>query len=1362
MSKNFYAIWILLFLTRFPIVFAQTLEKESALDFISITTEDGLSQNTIYSILKDRTGYLWFGTDDGLSRYNSYHVDIFKKSTSPLKGRKVYDMLEDTEGNIWLATDNGLKRYDPYSETIIEHELTGISDSRPHVNVLAFENDSLMWLGTTEGLLLYHLKKGILKTYEHDSNNKTSLSNSDVSSLAKDNDNLWVGTENGLNFLDVKTEKFTKYFGGSKKPDSLSGSHIKSLSLDYQGGLWIGTERQGISYFNKQKVRFENFNTKNSLLPHNEVRDIFYAPDGHLWIATNGGGLSKMDTENRSFTNYQHLPDHTSGLVTNSIYSVYEDREGVLWVGTYAGGVCFNSAKNDKFELIKHLTYNSNSISDSRIRSVYLDRKNKLWLGTWGGLNVYDPEKDKYTSYLYDRKNPSSLSFNTVTSIYEDYLGNIWVGTYSGGLNRLKPEKNGFIRYNNDALNPGGLSSDMVYCIIEDPENNLWIGTQEGLNLFDRSKQKFKSYSRKDIRDIRIGNDNTLVLATFGGICIFDTKTKSFKNYRSPQLSSFPISQVLLDKKSGHIWFSSLGGGMGYLDPRNSEFTIFTEKEGLPTNFVSSLIDTDDGSIWVSTFKGISKFNKATSTFENIGRPHKFPLYQFYPRASTFLPDNRLAFGGSKGLVIFNPESLLRKRTEPEIILTSLKIDNKEVTAGEASSLLKKSISKTDKLFLKPDQKDFSIDFVALDFKNPGGNQYAYILENYMDEWVPIGNNRTIGFTNLNHGNYVLKLKTLEASANVKALAIEIAPPFHATWWFRSLMVLLVLFLLYLYNKYTFISVQQKNALIVQRLKMKNKQDFNQMRLRFFTYISHELRTPLTLISDPLQQLVRYKKDPKQDHLFQLIDTSVARLLRLVDQILDISKLEGDTLSLQVSKQDIAAILEEATNAFREFAIQKGVRLEFIKEMETIEGWVDEDKIEKIVYNLLSNAFKFTPKNGLVSVGLGYYKKSKGHIVIEIKDTGIGIAKEKQHKIFEGFYQVQEAKSLNPNGAGIGLDYVKRLITLHHGSIALESEPEVGSLFSIQLPIERKYYQPKEIKQEEIVKTTLPLRPITVRNAKKTPSPLPVKVHSKSTPKILIVEDDVDIRSYIVSSLSDTFKVIEAPNGEEGLKLALEHAPELIMSDTLMPIMDGLQFCEAIKKNEKTRHIPFLFLSAWTSDEFKLRGLEIGANDYIAKPFDIQIVKARIENIIKNVKRVSEISKVKVNLVPDDTSVDSIDSLFIKKAHSILDENFDNPDFTTEMFKKKMGMSHSALYRKLKQLTGQSSNEFIRSYRLKRAAQIIRQDSGLLIAEICIKSGFNDPKYFSKCFKQEHMLTPSEYAKRYVSESKSNPSSGLP
>ncbi|MDO7172512.1 two-component regulator propeller domain-containing protein [Mariniflexile sp. AS56] len=1352
MSNNSLRLFILA-LFYISISNAQFIEDQSEFNFNTITTAEGLSQNTVNTILKDKSGFLWFGTDDGLNRYDSYDIKIINIRDSNSKvstGNKVFDLYEDNENILWIGTDDGLKSYNPVTEKVTKHNLFQNFSLPVKVNCIEKENKTQIWLGTSEGLVLYHKIKGVIEHYRYNSSMGNSLSNSEVLSLANYKNELWVGTNHGLNHFNKQNKQFVNYFHKTDNHNTLPGNTIRTLSVNKSGDLWIGTILGGVSYLPYSSEKFTNYNTKNSLLQHNEIYDIFQTNDNYIWVATNGGGLTKINQLNNTFTNYLYNSNHLKSIATNAIYSVYEDQDGILWAGTYGEGVSFNTSKKSAFKLITHQTHNPNSIIESRVRSIYLDSEEHLWFGTLGGISVYNPKNKTYNSYSHKYQDDNSLSFNTVTTILEDHEKRMWFGTYSGGLNLLERKNSFFTQYKHIYGSSSSISDDKIYALMEDNKKNLWVGTQKGLNLYDSKNNSFTTFGNLEVRDIKLAKNGNFIIATMGGISIFNPKTQMFSNFYSNTLISTPVSEVYINDKENKIWFCSQGKGIGYLVPSTKDFKFFTEKDGLSSNFVSSLIP--QGNIfWVSTFKGLVKFNKNTEKFENFTTIHKLPSNQFQPKASVILPDNTFGFGGSKGLVVFNPDSI-NKITKPiNIVFSSLKIDNKIIDINKTGSPITESLNSTAQLNLKANQNDFTIEFAALDFNNQGNNKYAYILEGYMNTWANLGASRSVGFTNLNHGNYIFKVKLINSNNEniVKSLKINIAPPFYATWWFKVLMAILLITALYYYKKYTIISTKQKNENELQRQKLKNEEDFNQMRFRFFTYVSHELRTPLTLISDPVSQLINNKvdKDDHDYHLLKLINKNVFRLLRLVDQILDISKIEGNTLNLQVSKQNIVKCIEDTTTVFHEFAIQNNISFKFNKEQEVMMGWVDEDKIEKIIYNLLSNAFKFTLKKGNITISVNYYDDAKEKVVISVKDSGIGIPEDKLSKIFEGFYQVKSAKSLNPNGAGIGLDYVNRLTKLHKGTINVESQIDKGSIFSLTIPIKKGAYKSKNIRKYTSKRE--PLDPITIDKAEQSEIKNQIKSHNKSIPKLLIVEDDFDIRSYLVQSLSQKFRVIDAPNGKEGLVKAKKHIPDLILSDTMMPVMDGIEFCKEIKKDETTSHIPFLFLSAWSSDEFKINGLNIGAIDYIKKPFSYNILESKIKNIIETNKKISEKSKVKLDFNPENTNLDSIDDVFVHKAYEVLDKNFNDPDFTAHTFKKEMNMSHSVLYRKLTQLTGTSANEFIRNYRLKRAVQIIEQNSGLLISEICIMTGFNDPKYFSKCFKQAYNMSPTDFAKKF-------------
>ena len=1324
---------------------AQDLESLVSTDFHNLTVEDGLSQNSVNCIMKDSQGFLWFGTRSGLDRYNSYdiqHISSQAVGGEDFSNAEVTDLLEDRSGAIWIATISGLFCYDPRQESV---EPCRSFPEEMSVHCLEAENDSLIWIGTSEGLFLYKANQGIIEEYTHKPYQTNSLSNSIVYTLENDGDILWIGTHNGLNRFHKESRSFNHFFH-SERPNSLAGNRIRSLLRARDGRLWIGTEYGGISSLEPGGSTFSTLTMDNSVLPHNDIRDIEESRDGKLWLATNGSGLCQLDPQTGSITIMKHDPANPMSLSNNSTYSVLEDREGILWVGTFASGVNYATAEPGVFRHIYHQPGNPNTLCESKIRSIYQDRESRLWIGTWGGMSILDPESLKFSNYYSSKNDNKGLSFNTtVTSFLEDSRGRVWIGTYSGGLNLFHEESGTFTHYLHDENDPNTLSSNQVFCIAEDLQQNIWIATDAGLNRFDEVSGSFEVYNDINTRDINVVPNGNLILAITGGVALFNIETHSIRFFEPGQLSTYQLNFVIRAEDGG-IWFGTQGGGMGKLFFDDRDPLLYTVNDGLPSNHVSAGIPVGDSIIWLSTYKGISRFNSRTGEFRNFGLADGLPGFEFFPRSAVRLPNGDLAFGSSRGLVFFNPDSVSGLEFNPEVILSSLKINNNPAPIMEKGSPLTRSLPFTKSIDLKHSEKDFMLEFVALNFRNPGKNNYAYILENYVDEWRRIGDNRSVGFTNLDPGEYIFRVRSFKEDAvpetlNEASLRINIHPPVWGTWWFRITAFLMLSTLTFILYRISAIARQRKRMLTLQKMEYEKQEKFVNMKLRFFSNISHEFRTPLTLILDPLEQMIREEEDPVKIKRLGMMEGSTRRLAKLIDQILDFRRVEADALKLQVRQIEMISCFRGIFDSFEEMAATNGIEYRMDCDHEKLIGWLDDDKVEKILYNVLANAFKFTPSGGSILLKVYTDPQDASFINFSVHDSGSGISKEKIHLIFERFYTDQRASKVSRAGAGIGLAIVKKMVELHRGSVEVESAKGEGTTFTFTIPYASAYYTEEE-RIDAIARDISEMVPSLAEEEKEPES---VEEANANLPLVLVVEDDKDIREYLEDILGRHFEVRTAANGKEGLNLLEDVTPELILSDTIMPEMDGIEFCKAVKNEDHLMMVPFIFLSVWSSDDFKLKGLHTGADDYITKPFNSEVLLAKIQNIIEARRRLNAAIDSKIDITPNRVHLDSTQTIFVKKVQEVLEENISDPDFNSKSFREKMNMSHSLLYRNLKSLTGLSSNELIRDYRLKRAAQILKMKTGLSISEIGFKVGFVDSKYFSQCFKKKYKLTPSEY-----------------
>lgn len=1315
--------------------------------FQKMTVEDGLSQNTVNCILRDKAGSVWFGTRNGLNRFDGKKNIIIEKDFGQGKNLKDYyisSIYKDSKEIIWIGYEQGIVKYDPTFEKFERYIIPGGGKRGTSVLCIEPENDGRLWLGTNDGLKLFDTKSSaVVDSYSNEPYQPYSIANNNVYSICKVGNNLMLGHENGIDIFNTRTKTFERFKYNIKNLISGGTSRVRKIIMDYRGHILIGSEGGGLTLYDPQNNYCQNFNTNNSKIPHNDIRDIFDLKNGSLWLATNGGGISLFDQNVLTFKNVVYDPTNINGLSNNSIYSVVVDNEGILWVGSYSGGVNYNVSRVNDFKTMRHLPGNENCLIENNARSLMVDSKNRLWVGTLGGLSMYDPSSRKYYSYRHNNQDISSLSFNTITAIYEDAKKDLWVGTYSGGLNLLKPGDKGFKHYSHYSEDSNSISSNNIYCIKEDFDDNLYVATSAGINCYNRKTDKWERYGNLDVRDICISPEGKIYLAVYGGIAEFNSKSKAINFHRSEDISYVPTTTVCYNKE-GEVLFGTQGEGLGIYNSRTSEFKIFTISDGLPSNFISSVIKYDDENFWISSYQGISLFNRKSGKFINFNLSDGIPFLEFHPRSVYQLPDQSIAFGGTNGVLFFDPKKLISSTDKTNLILSSLKIYGKQVSVDSPDSPLKRSINLTHELNLKYRQNDFSVEFVDINFRNKGAGSYVYKLENYFDDWRNVETQNIVGFTNMSPGSYILRIKNAKSSlmTNEARIRINIIPPFWMRWYFFTFLGFLVLGIIYLYNRYSLISINQKNEIKLRNLEYEKHEEFNKMRMRFFTYISHELRTPLSLIIDPIKRISQINKSEVERKYLHLIEKNADRMMRLVDQILDFRKLESDTLKLSVSENNISQLIADITGSFEETAMIKNVDLSFSNNAPSdLYGWIDSDKIEKIMYNLLSNSFKFTETDGEIEIRLNLISNS-GSIEISIKDTGCGMSEEQLTHIFDLFYTDESLLKQYRGGVGVGLNYVKRLIDLHHGTITVKSILNMGSEFLVTLPIRKESYTHTELAYN-----------LNIIKKKETSSSaidagnLEIQIQSEDTPLILVVEDEDDLRKYLAHNLSSKYRVLEAENGKVALEMTKLHHFDLVLSDNIMPEMNGIELCNILKSDENFSLIPFVFLSAWNSDDFKLQGLKSGADDYLSKPFNMELLELRIAGYLSTRKKYIEIAQRMLRKSPGQFEFTSSDEQFIFKAQKIIESNIDRPDFTTKDFEDSLFMSHSAIYRKLKELTGLSANEYIREYRLRRACQILFQDKNLNVAEVSLMVGFIDTKYFSQCFKKLYGMSPSDYVK---------------
>ena len=1302
-----------------------------------------LNDNSIEAIYVDFTGDLWVGTKSGLNRFESSCDCFFRYFPDPsnpnsLTPGQINTFAEDQSKTLWIGTQQGgLFRYERESDRFTRFlydpkDLNNLIEDQ--VRVLLADQNGYLWIGTGEpfdpavtggGLIRFNLATGTTKRFRSEPNNPNSLIDDRVSALLEDqNGVLWVGTcKSGLHYYNPEKEEFIQMMPNPDDPNHLyapqgsmglwsSCPHVRILHQDKRGAFWVGTFNGGINYFDPITgilSHYEHNPDNPNSLANNMVFTLFEDRQERLWIGNLLAGFHKIEPSLHKFIVYVNDPDDPTSLSYNNVMGIYEapNEPGVIWLGTRGGGLNRLNLMTSRFTSFRHISEDDNSIGSDIVWTTFEDQSGAFWVGTEEGLDKFDRQTGKFHHYKLNTNDTESSFTNAVIQLYEDKQNYLWIGTWSGGLFRFNLNSDTYKQYDFSGGNQGTYYNS-IFLIHEDAEETLWVGTWLGaLYRYDRQKDTFIPK-----------------LEGFGAICLHEDS-------------------------SGGFWIGTQNDGLLHFDPSSSSLKNYNVADGLPSNSVCGILEDNQGFYWLSTGKGISKFDPNLITFSNYDISDGLPDNSFNYLSALKSSNEQLFFGGNEGLVSFFPDQVKSNPFPPEVILTGLQISD------EPFNLRNPSFEKSGKVFLSYNQNDLTFDYVALHYTDPQKNKYRYRLEPYEPDWIDAGNQRTARYTNLDPGEYTFQVKASNSDGvwNEEGASIKIIllPPWWSTWWAYSLYVLFGLGFLYSIRRYEQKRIQLKNQIKLDGVKLKERGEIDRLKSRFFANISHEFRTPLTLIFGPANDVLEKTKEPDTKQSVGSIKRNAGRLYGLVNQLLDLSKLEAGRMTLETREQDIIPLLRGLTLSFTSLAERKKITLTFNTIEDNLNVYIDNDKVEKIITNLLSNAFKFTPEGGKIDFTV---EKLKKDVEIRISDNGRGIPEERINKIFDRFYQVDGSQTRESEGTGIGLALTKELVELHKGKISVESKEGEGSTFTILLPLGKEHLKPNEIIQKEIrekTKKTIEEKELVPETDKsKGKADIDVLLET-GKPILLIVEDNLDVRNYIVSHLEKDYRIVEAINGEDGFTRSIEQIPDLIVSDVMMPKMDGFQFCAKIKTDERTSHIPVILLTAKASGESKIEGLETGADDYIMKPFDAKELKVRIRNLIEQRKKLREhfLKEGFFNL--DNKDITSVDKKFLEKTVKIINEHLSDSSFGVELFANKIALGRATLHKKLVALVGEPPSELIKRMRLGKAAKLIEKNLGN-ISEIALEVGFNNPAYFSECFRKQFGVTPSQYQHNFTNQ----------
>jgi ligand-binding sensor domain-containing protein/signal transduction histidine kinase/DNA-binding response OmpR family regulator len=1326
--------------------------------FRPLSQEQGLSNNAVTFIYQDKSGFIWIATRYGLNRYDGYELQVYSKEG---KGRfyipldNIYNICEDITGRLLIIPFNGevlvlnptTQAFEPYF-TEDEKKQNGLNDLV--ILDLYSDNVGVLWLSTlNNGLVAFDPK--LRKARFYNTKSQPAVLSDKVKSVFSDSQNrLWVAAGNGLTVISVDRNSATDYplsiISGSKETNT-----INALYEDRLNRMWVGTER-GLFLYHVSTGQFLSFETvTKQKSPATIIRCLQDDANGNMWIGTDDG-LYIFDVQKQILREVPTNPKERFALNDKYVFSICRDRQNNMWAGTYFGGVNVQYYATYGFGAFPQEEAH-NALEGKIIRDIVEDKKGNLWFGLensgvvglmgknrsvqkmtektlqtaqvqglacddednlWIGnynksLDFFNVKTKETRHFEHKPDDTKSLSLNSVNNVLVDKKGRIWAGTNLGGLNRYDKTQNIFYRYkHNDQT--GSLSNDQVATLHEDRQGRIWIGTVRGLNLYDEQKNAFITYP------LLRGGKNT-----------------SAENL---------YITAIFDNQKGTIWVGTAGDGLFTLDPNTGKSQAIAPDAPLSNSTVYKILEDRGGQLWFSSNNGLYRLNPATNNYEKYTLSDGLTSNQFNYNSGLLLSSGQLIFGAVNGYTLFDPTQIQKSDYKPALIITDFRVG--DAPAHTVNELKDNPFEKTR---LAYDQSTLHLSFVALEYGSYDNKLYSYKLEGYDKEWSIPSKNKSATYTQLPPGTYQFLVKATnndgEWLATAQPIAIQIRYPWWRTYWAYAFYLALLGIAVYLFRQYSVIRNNRKRELLLEHYEREREQELSALKYRFFTNISHEFRTPLTLIKAPLEELkTRLSKvggEPFSQKL-QLMGQQVDKMMRLVDQLMDVSKSEMGQLNIYVSPTDIVVLGEQLVQQFQTMASQQKIDLAYIPSLPHLTALIDIDKIEKVIYNLLSNAFKYTPTGGQIKVYLDCVsgeKEEEKHIKIRVEDTGVGISETDVPRIFDRFYQGDNQQTLAQKGTGIGLAHCRELIDLHKGTITAKSTLQKGSIFEVTFPL--VVPQPKSQLAE--------MPNMEAESAPQVPPQYFTEKMLSEKASVLVVEDDPDVQNYLRELLTGKYHVTCMDNGQLAWDYLQKELPDVVVSDVMMPLMDGILFCKQIKSHLSTCHLPVVMLTAKTTVTDQLEGLETGADDYISKPFHPDVLLARIKNLLTSRRILKDKIRKDLILQPTEVTTNSLDETFLKTVMTILEENITNADFSAQTLVQSLNMSRSAFYRKLQALTNLAPSDFIREMRMKRAAQLL-QNQELNVTEVAYAVGYNDLKTFRQNFQQRFGVSPSQFVKK--------------
>lgn len=1333
--KSFKKKYVVLFILFITLLMHRTLVMSyPEYSFKHYNINNGLSQNTVRSIFQDNQGFMWFGTKDGLNRFDGSKFKVFKFSPNgKLTDNVFHRILQDRNDKIWVATEEGVYIYDMHKEefhrfnrvTIENDSVMGV------VTEMVTDQDGDIWMSVEDkGIYHYSLAEDLLSFYAiplvKDGMKMVSL-------CADSNKGVWVFPYSSpFLYINKQTGKITRH---NLKDDNKLMSQVGEVSdvIMYQHNLLlVATSQKGL-------IAINTINKTHSILLDKDawgepifVRCIEIIDSNTLWIGTESG-VYIYHTDIEDVINLRHDEIAYNSLSDNAIYSICKDRDGGIWVGSYFGGVDYYFNQQNSFELFYPLA-GKKGLKGKRVREFCPAPNGNMWIGTEdGGLNFFDPKTGTFLPLPHQLE----TLYTNIHALYNDG-DDLWIGTFSKGLNRYNLKTGKLVKYTHSD-DPLSISQNSAFSLCKDRQGVLWVGTLSGVDIYDEKNDKFNRIEKLkgiSIQNIFEDSYGFIWISTFlDGLYRFNPVTNEWSifvhNALYPGSLSYNKTTSVYEDSKNRLWVTTQGGGFGLFDRESETFTTINSSHGLPNDVVYQIVDDSDGFLWLSTNSGLVRFDPERRVFKNYTVNNGLKTNQFNYMSSYKTRDGIIYFGSLDGFVRFNPDNFKETQINAPLLFTDIFVNNKRISPVDSKSPLKKSLMFTDVLSLPYNQNSFSISFACLDYSGADTDPIFYILEGFDKTWISAEGNRTIVYSNLKSGNYKLILGIAGEDRGgsiekVKTLSIQIRPPF---WRTRLAFLIYFLFLLTaVYILTYFLTVRSR---LRQKVKMRNfeqqkERELYQSKINFFTNVAHEIRTPLTLIKAPLDHVLMTEdvSDSVKENLL-IMSKNTGRLLNLTNQLLDFRKTESEAYLLNLQTQNVTELIRETILRFTPMAIQNNITLETDLPGDDMFVQLDKEAFLKIISNLLNNAMKFCDRYVRLEANIRDNEVREFHL-ITINDGEL-IPEASKKEIFKPFIQIDEVQEKNISGTGIGLALASSLAELHGGSLTLENNDKYNR-FLLKLPVGNVSFNDSCIHEQK--KKEIHLEKIDDEQRKGA--------------TVLLVDDDVELLQFEAKFLSAHYHILIAENGIQALEQLKKSNVNLIVTDVMMPEMDGFEFTRRVKSEIEFSHIPVILLTAKVMAQSKVQGYELGADAYLEKPFSVEVLLARIENLLQGREKLRETFLKNPFIGANSMALTRSDEEFIKKLHTIVHENLDNSDFIVENIAEQFNMSRASFYRKIKGVLDLTPNEYIRVERLKRAAQLLKENE-YKVNEVCYMVGFSSPSYFSKCFQQQFGVLPKDF-----------------